>query len=180
MQNRTKEHILNAFNSLLNMHTIEDISINMILKEADISKTTFYRYFKDKYDVMSYNYDVILKESFDSAADLRELLLNIVIQFHKLNERARKNLSAYKGANSTNDYLIDASMHFLEELSKKNRDGKGLSADEHFKTRIIIGGISVTGNDWPIVEDDISSFRFCADSLYDLFPDSIKELKFIN
>ena len=36
------------------------ISVETIMKEAGVSRSTFYRYFKDKYDVMNANFKNIL------------------------------------------------------------------------------------------------------------------------
>ncbi|MBR2755892.1 MAG: TetR family transcriptional regulator [Lachnospiraceae bacterium] len=178
MTNRTKLLILHSFNDLLKRNTIEDITTKMIIEKAGVGKTTFYRYFKDKYDVMSFNYDVILKDSFRASSNLWELLYNIAIQFHSLHEKTKNNIAQYKGSNSTNDYIIEASMAFLEDLARRNRNGEGLTRSEYFQSRIIIGGISVTGINWPLDDNDISTFQFCTDELYQLFPESIKSLKF--
>jgi AcrR family transcriptional regulator len=34
----------------------EKITVSLIIKRSGVSKSTFYRYFLDKYDVMNYNY----------------------------------------------------------------------------------------------------------------------------
>ena len=62
MQERTKEDILRAFNSLIEATDFDKITVQMIIDEAGIGRTTFYRYFKDKYDVMNYNYERYLQE----------------------------------------------------------------------------------------------------------------------
>ena len=56
MKDRTQEAILNAFNTLIEKNDFDKITIQMIIDEAGVGRTTFYRYFKDKYDVMNYNY----------------------------------------------------------------------------------------------------------------------------
>ncbi|MBR5015534.1 MAG: helix-turn-helix transcriptional regulator, partial [Clostridia bacterium] len=51
MPYRTKNDILVAFNVLAEKKGFERITVQMIADEAGISRATFYRYFKDKYDV---------------------------------------------------------------------------------------------------------------------------------
>ena len=47
MVNRTLVAILDGFNRLIKEHDFHKISVEMIMKEADVSRSTFYRYFKD-------------------------------------------------------------------------------------------------------------------------------------
>lgn len=52
----TKQHITDCFNGLSRKYTLDQITVNMIAEAAGVSKSTFYRHFLDKYDVMNYNY----------------------------------------------------------------------------------------------------------------------------
>ena len=56
MPHRTKREIVSAFNRLVEKHGFDKTTVDMIVREAEISRATFYRYFKDKYEVMTYNY----------------------------------------------------------------------------------------------------------------------------
>ena len=51
MPDRTKREIVAAFNRLIARSEMEKITTLRIAEEAEVSKATFYRYFKDKYDV---------------------------------------------------------------------------------------------------------------------------------
>ncbi|MBR5991226.1 MAG: TetR/AcrR family transcriptional regulator, partial [Clostridia bacterium] len=62
MPYRTKNDILVAFNTLAEKKGFERITVQMIADEAGISRATFYRYFKDKYDVMNFNYTKFIEE----------------------------------------------------------------------------------------------------------------------
>jgi len=55
MKQLTKDHILNSFNRLLREHHFEEITVKMIMEESGVSRSTFYRHYFDKYDVMNYN-----------------------------------------------------------------------------------------------------------------------------
>ncbi len=57
---RTQKAIVEAFNTLISKYDFEKISVDMIIREADISRSTFYRYFRDKYEVMNVNYKNLL------------------------------------------------------------------------------------------------------------------------
>lgn len=50
-RNQTKLLIMHIYRKLLEQGRFEKISISDIVKEAGISRATFYRYFQDKYDL---------------------------------------------------------------------------------------------------------------------------------
>lgn len=51
---RTKRDIVNAVIILLSHKKIEKITVNEIVEEAKITRSTFYAYFLDKYDLLEY------------------------------------------------------------------------------------------------------------------------------
>lgn len=51
----TKQRIFNAFNELLDHTPFEKITVEMIIRQSGVSKSTFYRHFHDKYDVLNFN-----------------------------------------------------------------------------------------------------------------------------
>ena len=57
---RTELDILLALNRLIARMDMEKITTEKIVAEAKISRATFYRYFKDKYDVLNRNYKELL------------------------------------------------------------------------------------------------------------------------
>ncbi|MFA6867294.1 MAG: TetR/AcrR family transcriptional regulator, partial [Clostridia bacterium] len=56
MKNLTKSHILSCFNNLMKEYPFEKITVEMIIKNSEVSKSTFYRHYIDKFDVMNYSY----------------------------------------------------------------------------------------------------------------------------
>ncbi|WP_295268561.1 TetR/AcrR family transcriptional regulator [uncultured Catenibacterium sp.] len=49
---KTKENIVNNFIHLLSLYDFKDITIQMLISECKINKTTFYRHYIDKYDLI--------------------------------------------------------------------------------------------------------------------------------
>ena len=82
MSKQTKKKVIAAFEDLAGRYGYDQISVQMIIAKAGIGKTTFYRHFKDKADVMearfSMMYDeAILASGCKSVEDLcRTILLN--------------------------------------------------------------------------------------------------------
>ena len=80
MKKQTKKKIIDAFSKLVSERSYDEVTVEMIIQEADIGKTTFYRYFHDKADVMSERFKMIYDEAIISSEcksleDLFETLL---------------------------------------------------------------------------------------------------------
>ena len=73
MPDRTKREIVAAFNRLIARSEMEKITTLRIAEEAEVSKATFYRYFRDKYDVLNYNYQSLLDHSLTQCGNYRDL-----------------------------------------------------------------------------------------------------------
>lgn len=53
----SKSKIIEGTFRLLKLYTFDELTLNEILDEANISKRTFYRYFSNKQDIINYYYD---------------------------------------------------------------------------------------------------------------------------
>ena len=52
----------------------DDIRTSDILEESGVSRSTFYRHYRDKYDMVNSNYQVLLDETLGSIEELGELI----------------------------------------------------------------------------------------------------------
>ena len=59
----TKNRIIHAFSDLVAERSYEEVSVNMIIERAEVSKTTFYRYFCDKAAVMEARFKMLYDEA---------------------------------------------------------------------------------------------------------------------
>lgn len=64
----TRRIIISSFMQLLSRHNVGEITVNMIISAAEVSKPTFYRYFYSKYELVNVVFEEIL-EPFRSAAE---------------------------------------------------------------------------------------------------------------
>ena len=115
MKDRTQEAILNAFNTLIEKNDFDKITIQMIIDEAGVGRTTFYRYFKDKYDVMNYNYMRYLQEYLMSGKvqtfeDFFQIMTSEGTEFF----RHIQKIFDSNGANSFQNYLYEASFYAVQ------------------------------------------------------------------
>ena len=112
----TKQHITDCFNGLSRKYTLDQITVNMIAEAAGVSKSTFYRHFLDKYDVMNYNYKRVLDEifSFNACKSWNELFLSILSFIEKDINRIR-HAFLYLGTNSYEQYVFEYSFKRMNE-----------------------------------------------------------------
>ena len=80
MVKKTKRKIIDAFSKLVYQRSYDEVTVEMIIKEAGVGKTTFYRYFHDKPDVMFERFktiydDAIISSDCKSMEDLFAALL---------------------------------------------------------------------------------------------------------
>lgn len=167
MKGLTKDHILSSFNRLLRECQFEEITVKMIIDESGVSKSSFYRYYLDKYDVMNYNYKKRLDEWVKSqnCKSWHELYQRIFNATDKDRKR-EKNAFSYIGPNSYSAFLYDYSYAMIEQITTKNR-GKGLTKNERLQLSVFCyGGISVNidwlNNKFDCTKEDIAEQIYLA------------------
>ncbi|RZI00587.1 TetR/AcrR family transcriptional regulator, partial [Staphylococcus condimenti] len=67
---KTKRALSESLFTLLESTMFSSITVNMICEEALVHRTTFYKHFYDKYDLLSYLLQNITKDYFEK--DLRD------------------------------------------------------------------------------------------------------------
>lgn len=148
MVDTTKNSILAACNSLLREMPFEKITVSHIVARSGVSKTTFYRYFLDKYDVMNYNYKCNLDRWIVShrCGNWRELYHCIFSSSIK-DKKREKNAYAVVGTNSYSGFLHDYSYQIIEAMTVSCR-GTPLTKEEQLNLSLFCyGGIAVNV-DW--------------------------------
>lgn len=150
MQQLTKAHIVESFNELLREYPFEKITAKMIIDRAGISKSTFYRFFLDKHDVLYYNY----KNNIDQWVKKQHCKsweeLFVCVYASSLSDRAReKNALAYNGEDSYFQILYRYSYELVEMATQKNRGpGSQLQRDEKTQLSFFCYGLVSCYVDW--------------------------------
>lgn len=179
MLDRTRHAIVEAFNRLIAARDFDDITAKDIMAEAKVSKATFYRYFKDKYDVMNYNYKSILDEalSVEGIDNYRDLYLKLYnLGTEKLTGIRRAFGST--GVNSFERYIYEYSYSIVEEITRQNRDGEGLTDFEAMQLDVFCYGISFMYKEWVNGVYGISAEE-AADRLFDMMPATLRDYWFV-
>lgn len=97
-----KDQFAAAIVSLLQTTPVEKIAVEDILQESGLSRTTFYRHFRDKFDLMFYIFQQKLDHIYTPDCDLRqsEERLAALLVFLRENHGYFRSIMSYEGQNS--------------------------------------------------------------------------------
>lgn len=111
-----KKRTRKAFLLLMKKHPFDKITIDMIVGEADISRTTFYRYYSDKYELASDSYESIVNTiiSKENGNNWHQLLEEVLI-FYCENKDVYQKLLKVKGYNSFYNFLHSFTERFYRD-----------------------------------------------------------------
>ncbi len=173
---RTRRAILDAFNELIRKIEFDKISVTQICKQADVSKATFYRYYKDKYDVMNENYRIILHNcaSAEGVTGYRDLYYNLYSTAQSgfwISIRRSFNSDGY---NSFRHFIATYSYDFAEEITRQNRNGEGYTEVEKLQCRVYTSGIGQMYEEWTFNKYHLTPDE-AADALFEIMPPSLRD-----
>ena len=60
-----KFRLVTSIGECMKQYPLEDITVDQVARGAGLSRQTFYRHFRDKYDLINWYFDKLLLESFD-------------------------------------------------------------------------------------------------------------------
>lgn len=174
MLSRTTTAILNAFNRLITEHDFQKISVDMIISEAQVSRSTFYRYFKDKYEVMNANFKNILDYyvSPERSKNYRDLCYHLFSYGQKHLNIFRRALES-TGFNSFSNFIYEYAYKTALEITRSNRNGAGFSPAEELQVDVFCNGICAVYRKLTFQRYKIDASA-AADALYEMMPESLK------
>lgn len=114
----TKQLITDTLIKMMKHQDIDNIFVKDIAASANITRQTFYRYFKDKYDVINWNYDQEIESLFVQTYSIEGLRSNLIIklEYFKKHMEFYKNAYSYKGQNSLVNHEF---IRMYESLARK-------------------------------------------------------------
>ncbi len=135
-----KKHLTNAMYNLLKQNRIENITVSMVLKESNISRGTFYRYFRDKYDLMNSYYETNYDVFFKNYDDTWENIVSGIVFFIYQNKLFFQNAFKAEGQNSYEHFLHEHATAFCRTKYKKSKNILKLSAEEEATIQYFCAG----------------------------------------
>lgn len=174
MLNRTHKAIIDGFIHLIKENDFNKISVEMIMKKAAVSRSTFYRYFKDKYDVMNATYKNLLDYYVkpERSGNYRDLCYHL-FKYGQENLSVFKNALNSTGFNSFSNYIYDYSYKTALAITKSNRDGVGFSPVEELQVDVFCNGICAVYKKIVCQSYTLDPMD-AADALYEMMPESLK------
>lgn len=114
--------LFDALIELLQTTSIDNITVNQILKKARVGHSTFYRRYKDKYDLLNLSYKKLMKNTIfkvSEGGNWRELTITIYSVL-KQNHKVLANALYSKDPNSLKNLIFDESYHLHIRLLTQN------------------------------------------------------------
>lgn len=170
------QHILNVAFELISARPLSQIKASDIIKASKVSKGTFYRYFKDKYDCISTSYVEVFLKPFDD----RNLSFFKAFNVHA--EEILKSKQTLKNIAQNDNFLLAFSdindgyrRYFMKILVEKDPtlidDLTCIKAINYF-CRTCAVTLYLYGND-KISNDEI---LFFVENIEDVVPSRLKEV----
>lgn len=145
----SKELCMESLSELLMKNSIERISVDDIIDNCGLSRSTFYRLFKDKYDLMNYIFQAEIDRFFSINSDnvtWNDLQEN-VSQFLYKNSQLFKSIIEFRGQDSLEQYLYHQGIEYwvnqIESIT-----GERMSHEDSYALKIYTYGAMHTYFEW--------------------------------
>lgn len=100
---------------LLEKDTIDNITVNMIIKKSGVARATFYKYFHDKMDLMMYIFHSFMQTNFEYSSNVSHVeIYTRSLELMKNNQKYFTNAFKSEGQNSCAAVLCDYSIKLCE------------------------------------------------------------------
>lgn len=173
---KTRYKLAEAMKRLMERHSLEKITVSQIVELCDTTRPTFYRYFKDKYDLINWYFDKLAQKSFKQmgvSLSLREALLK-KFEFMALEKKFFSAAFSCKTQNNLIDYDYEMIYQFYCDFLQKSAPVE-FTPDIEFLLRMYCHGSIEMTADWAKSGMTISP-EHMADLLIDALPPRLYEL----
>ena len=144
-----KEALCQAMYRLMNRRAISRIRIEDILTEAGVSKSSFYRYFRDKYELMNYCYEKAIREITMLQPDGNmDAILRSIFQFYIDNKAFILNGFNITGEDSLKNYIYKTTCGFCADRLKQYKGRSELLPEEQLAINYYVGGSIQLIHEW--------------------------------
>ena len=139
MNKWTRKRILDVFTGLVSEYGYEHVTVAMILEKAEVGKTTFYRYFDNKADLLYEHY----KDLYDAAIEDEHCveLKDLFIVLFRIAREHPEELSLFDtiGIDSYREFIYKYTCARGKQILEKAW-GRPLTQKENFSVAFFCGG----------------------------------------
>ncbi len=169
-----KQLIWEAFNELSAVIPFDKLTVEKIISRSGVSKATFYRYFRDKYDVMNYNSMAVAKRIIGGqpCKDWHDFLLYMFWEIEREMDYYRR---AFKtsGQNAHSRFLLEYSFNIVRQCYMKAYGLDELSREENYMLSHYCHGCVATIEDWLRDSDRLAAEQM-AELFYNAMPEKLR------
>ena len=130
---KMKYRLAEAMKHCMKRSPVEKITVREITEECGTTRQTFYRNFRDKYDLINWYFDKILLESFEHMGEGRTVYEGLVNKFHYIEDEKLFFRAAFKtdDQNSLREHDFRLILEFYTDRIEE-KTGKKLSDQLRF------------------------------------------------
>lgn len=173
-QKSSRIRIIETFAALLRKKPVSRISVEEIIKQAGVSKPTFYRQFKDKYDLACRLFDYLnepLNEAYSRDHNFRALFINGCRMIRENKDLFASMFENPLSQNSFYQYLIDRSIRTIEQQIDQTKYTDEMKLELY---RCMHGNTYIA---WQITIGKLDlDFEKSMNYLVDIMPDFVKPI----
>lgn len=146
-EEKKREQIVETFVEMVKEKPLEQIRVQDIVERAGVSKSTFYRLFRDKYEVMNSMYHAEMDSIVEQLSDLRNWKewSRVEMEHIRRNKAFYRNIVSYEGQNSFFDFLVWFYRRNAKREIQRKLDCETISEKMQFamEARSVMGAYSI-------------------------------------
>lgn len=172
----TRRLLADSLCQLTQKKNFNSITVQDIVDNCGAARSTFYRYFHDKYELMCWYYEDFVRKTFletESNLTWKEKL-HCYAEFYMQNKEYFINIATYDGQNSFDQFLYSYSLAHFTRLAQKKYNVKVLPNEMVFAIKMYCYGNSFIVRDWLIGEINLTIDEFC-EYRYKTMPQIMKD-----
>lgn len=171
-----KYRLADAMKQCMTKLPLEKITVKEIVEECGTTRQTFYRNFKDKYDLINWYFDKILLESFEHMGEGRTVYEGLANKFHYIQDERLFFRAAFK--NDAQNSLREHDFHLILQFYTgqiEEKTGKKITESMRFLLEMYCQGSIYMTVRWVLGMIKATPEQM-AESLVDAMPAGLAEL----
>lgn len=169
-----KQQIWDAFYELCRTTPFEKLTVEKIIRQSGVSKATFYRYFRDKYDVLNYN-SMAVAERIIGGQPCDNWQEFLKCMFKEIESEADYYRKAFKtsGQNAHARFLYEYSYGLVKKCYQTFYGLEGLTREQDYMISHYCHGCVETIGDWLLESDRVPGEKM-AELFYKVMPEEVR------
>jgi probable dihydroxyacetone kinase regulator len=161
---------------LMERTPLEKITVSDIVEGAGLTRQTFYRHFRDKYDLVNWYFDVLAKQCFDAMGVTLTLREGLILKFDFIRRESAFFAQAFRSTdcNSIEQHDFQFILAFYSNIIKK-RTKRPLGEDIRFILELYCHGSIAMTVEWAVSGMEKTS-ESLADDLIAALPPKLSTL----